>query len=84
MLDVCRQPVIPDYWAEATRGEASLLLGDFPAAEAAYRAAQAHPEYSPRRWTTTGQQGLDILNLLNNPAGGEPIRALFATVRRDY
>jgi len=84
VLDVCRQSAVPDYWAEATAGEASLLLGDFPAAEAAYRAAQAHLEYSPRRWATTGQQGLDILNLLNNPAGGETIRALFATVRRDY
>jgi pimeloyl-ACP methyl ester carboxylesterase len=73
----------PDYWSEASRAEALLLLRDYPGAEAAYLAAQSHAP-APRQWATTGQQALEILRRQGQPPEGGKIAELFASAQRDF
>jgi len=57
----------PDYWAEATLGEAALLLGELEAARKHYAAAA---EIDPSNWrdlASTRRQAREILRHLNHP-----------------
>jgi tetratricopeptide (TPR) repeat protein len=67
----------PDYWAEASRAEALLLLKQYDDAGKAYDAARRF-DHQPRWWTTTGQQARDILARLGHPPAAAPIAARFA------
>lgn len=75
VLEACGRLGAGDYWAAASRGEAHLLLGEYPAAETAYRAALALAP-GRRDWGSTALQALDILRRLGQPPGTERLRRL--------
>ena len=64
--DLCQQCSEPDYWTDATHGEALLLLGHYPEAAAAYEQAFCHAPV-PRYLSTTGYQALDIMRRQESP-----------------
>jgi pimeloyl-ACP methyl ester carboxylesterase len=83
VLAICDGKLQPDYWCEATRGEAYLLLGDYQKATTSYEEARRRL-VAQRHWTATGQQARDILERQHNPPGAESIIALFSDVKPDY
>jgi tetratricopeptide (TPR) repeat protein len=82
VLEVLRT-YTPDYWSEATRAEALLLLTRYPEALAAYQSA-SRCDHAPRHWSSTGQQALDILRRQGRPQQGAEIERLFGDVLRDF
>jgi pimeloyl-ACP methyl ester carboxylesterase len=81
---ICEDIKPRDYWAEATLGEAWLLLQNYDEAVKAYDAARRHQGHTPRGWSSTGQQALDILRRQGDPPAGDTVRRLFATIHRDF
>ncbi len=80
VIAACESPA--DFWSDASRGEAYLLLREYPAALAAYLEAQCRAPV-PRHWATTAHQALDILARQGNPPGGREVAALFRIDPRD-
>jgi pimeloyl-ACP methyl ester carboxylesterase len=81
---ICEEIKPRDYWSEATRGEAWLLLQNYNEAVVAYAAAQRHQGHTPRGWSSTGQQALDILRRQSDPPAGYTVRQLFTAIHRDF
>jgi tetratricopeptide (TPR) repeat protein len=81
---ICEEIKPRDYWASATLGEAWLLLQNYDEAVKAYDAARRHQGQTPRAWSSTGQQALDILRRQGDPSAGDIVRRLFATIQRDF
>jgi hypothetical protein len=83
VLTACQHISTPDYWTEATRAEAYLLLHAYIDAAQAYRGAQ-NREHPGRHWSSTGQQALDIIERQGNPPEALDIIELFKDIERDY
>lgn len=83
VLAACQQTSTPDYWTDAARAEAYLLLREYIDAAKAYRRAQ-YREHPGRHWSSTGQQALDIIERQGNPPEALDIIDLFQDIERDY
>lgn len=83
VLRICEGLESPNYWSEATRAEALLLLGDHEKADKVYGSAR---RYAPeaRHWASTGQQALDIIKRQGNPPESQVIADRFRDVKQDY
>lgn len=83
VLIACQQISTPDYWTDATRAEAYLLLQEYIDAAKAYREAH-YREHPGRYWSSTGQQALDIIERQGNPPEASDIIDLFKDIEQDY
>jgi hypothetical protein len=83
VLQICQGLKTPNYWSEATRAEALLLLGNHDEANKVYNSAM---RYAPeaRHWTSTGQQALDIIKRQGNPPESQVIADRFHDIKQDY
>ena len=69
----------PDYWTLATRAEALLLLREFDEAERWYgNAFELEPP--PRYMATTAEQGLRIIEALDDAAATAPVADLLKSI----
>lgn len=80
VLSLCNIKTNPDYWTDATRAEAHLLLGEYPEALKAFDSAITHAPV-PRHLSTTGVQALDILRCQGNPLES---RMVFELINKKY
>lgn len=84
VLQICESLESPDYWSEATRAEADLLLRNYPDADEAYNKARLNCYHEARHWSSTGQQALDIVRRQGNPPGSQVIVDRFRDIKQDY
>ena len=82
VLAACQTRTPADYWTDATRAEAYLLLRRYAEADQAYGDALRHAP-SPRWWSTTGQQAIDLIKRQGNPSEASDILARFASIKLD-
>jgi tetratricopeptide (TPR) repeat protein len=82
VLAACQTREPADYWTEATRAEAYLLQRRYAEADQAYGDALRHAP-SPRWWSTTGQQAMDLIKRQGNPSEASAILARFASIKLD-
>ncbi|MEN8259438.1 MAG: tetratricopeptide repeat-containing protein [Pseudomonadota bacterium] len=77
ILSLIQMLAEPDYWADATRGEALLLLREYEGAGDAYQAAVTHAPVS-RYLATTAQQARHILKFQDTPPEAKPVTDLLS------
>jgi tetratricopeptide (TPR) repeat protein len=82
VLAACQARSPADYWTDAARAEAYLLLRRYAEADQAYGDALRHAP-SPRWWGTMGQQALDLIKRQGNPSEASAILSRFASIKLD-